>query len=100
MPENHTRPPPQGPRYELIGLRLEIFPDMRVEDFAAAILGITRLHMTNIEQGRRRPSLELALKWLAALGPKARLDMFGPMPTVEKRLALLRRFEQLTRKAA
>jgi DNA-binding XRE family transcriptional regulator len=93
MPDEHTRPPPQGPLDELIALRLRKYPDMLQKDFAEQILGITRLHMSSIEVGRRRPSAELVLKWLAALGPEARLSMFGSLPTIEARIALLQRVQ-------
>ena len=93
MPKPHFRPQPQGPRYELIALRERRFPDMLQKDFALS-LGITRLHMTSIEQGRRRPSAELVLRWLAALGPEARLSMFGDLPTIEARISLLKRVQK------
>lgn len=94
MGMNHHRPPPQGTLHELIALREQRFPSMLQRDFAEKILGITRLHMTSIEQGRRRPSAELVLKWLAALGPDARLSMFGTVPTIERRLALLQQVQR------
>ena len=61
----------------------------------AKLLGITRLHMTSIEVGRRQPSLELALRWLALLAPEARLDMFGPLPVVEERVRLIKQLQQV-----
>ena len=56
-----TRPP----LVELIRLRQKRYPGMTQRDFAAK-LGITRLHVTSVEMGRRAPSMELALRWLAA----------------------------------
>ena len=97
MPENHKRPPPRPPLKELIGIRLTKYPDMQQHDFAKR-LGITRLHMTAIEMGRRTPSTELALRWLSLLAPQARLDMFGPLPVIEERLSLLKKLQKFAPK--
>jgi DNA-binding XRE family transcriptional regulator len=75
-------------------LRQQKYPDMMQRDFAAMI-GITRLHLTAIEMGRRTPSMELAMRWLAALAPEARLDMFGPLPIVEERIKALKHLQQI-----
>jgi len=102
MPQPHYRPPDQPPLDELVRLRQARYPDMTQAEFAAQ-LGITRLHLISIERGRRRPSMELVLRWLALLAPKARLDMFGDLPVVEKRirmLGLLQKVSQKTFKAA
>ena len=97
MPRPHKRPPEQPPLVELMRLRREIYPDMRQKDFAAK-LGITRLHMTAIEMGRRRPSLDLALRWLALVAPHGRLDMFGELPVVEERVRLIKNLEKIAPK--
>ena len=76
-------------------LRRQHYPGVMQRDFAA-ILGITRLHLTSIEQGRRTPSLDLALRWLQALAPEARLDMFGPLPVVEERVRQIKRLQELS----
>ena len=102
MPKSHKRPPRRPPLLELIRVRRMKYPHMMQVDFAKR-LGITRLHMTAIEMGRRTPSTELALRWLALLAPQARLDMFGPLPVIEQRLDLLKqlqKFSPKTRKAA
>ena len=91
----HTRPPDQPPLVELTRLRLARYPDMMQRDFAKK-LGITRLHMTAIEKGRRRPSMELALRWLALLAPEARLEMFGSLPVIERRLRTLRSLQEFS----
>ena len=91
----HKRPPPRPPLNELIALRQAKYPDMMQRDFAKK-LGITRLHMTSIEMGRRTPSLELALRWLALLAPEARLDMFGPLPVVEERVRLIKSLQKVS----
>ena len=97
MPENHKRPPRRPPLEELIGIRRSKYPDMEQHDFAKR-LRITRLHMTAIEMGRRTPSTELALRWLALLAPQARLDMFGPLPVIEERLGLLKKLQKFAPK--
>lgn len=94
MRQPHKRPPEQPPLVELVALRQKLHPDMMQRDFAK-LLGITRLHMTSIEKGRRRPSIELALRWLAILAPEARLDMFGPLPVVEERIRALKKLQQV-----
>jgi DNA-binding XRE family transcriptional regulator len=102
MPENHYRPPDQPPLDELVRLRQQRYPDLTQEGFAKQ-LGITRLHLVSIERGRRRPSMELVLRWLALLAPEARLDMFGDLPVVKKRihmLGLLQKVSSKTFKAA
>ena len=78
-----------------MALRQKLYPGMMQRDFAAKI-GITRLHLTSIEMGRRAPSLELALRWLAVLAPEARLDMFGPLPVVEERVRLIKRLQEVS----
>jgi transcriptional regulator with XRE-family HTH domain len=99
MRQPHYRPPKQSRLDALIELRLKRYPDLMQRDFAA-MLGITRLHVTSIEMGRRRPSLDLVLKWLALLGPEARLSMFGDLPVIEERIAALKKLQQLAPKAA
>ena len=94
-PKPHKRPPDQPPLVELMRLRRDLYPGMFQKDFAAK-LGITRLHMTAIEMGRRRPSLDLALRWLALLAPRARLDMFGELPVVEDHLRALRKLQEVS----
>ena len=76
-------------------LRQKHYPGMMQRDFAK-LIGITRLHMTSIEMGRRTPSLELALRWLELLAPEARLDMFGPLPVIEERIRLLKRLKKVS----
>lgn len=93
----HRRPEPRPPLDELIALRQAKFPQMMQRDFAK-FLGITRLHMTSIEQGRRSPSLELAIRWLQALAPEARMEMFGPLPLVEARIRALKRLQEIAPK--
>ena len=93
----HKRPDPRPPLTDLILLRQKRYPNMLQRDFAK-ILGITRLHMTAIEQGRRTPSLELALRWIAALAPQARIEMFGPLPVVEERIRAIKRLKKLSPK--
>ena len=89
MPRPHFRPPDQPPLDELVRLREKKYPDMTQGDFGK-LLGITRLHVLSVERGRRRPSMELVLRWLALLAPEARLDMFGDLPVIEKRIRMLR----------
>jgi transcriptional regulator with XRE-family HTH domain len=89
------RPNPQPPLDELIALRLAKYPGMLQRDFADNLLGVTRLHMTNIEQGRRRPSVELMMRWLAALAPEARIEMFGTLPLIESRIRALQKLEKV-----
>jgi DNA-binding XRE family transcriptional regulator len=95
MRQPHKRPPPRPPLDELVSLRLAKYPNVMQRDFAKK-LGITRLHMTSIEVGRRTPSIELALRWLALLAPEARLDMFGPLPVVEDRLRVLKQLQKVS----
>jgi DNA-binding XRE family transcriptional regulator len=95
MRQPHKRPPEQPPLVELVALRQKLHPDMMQRDFAK-LLGITRLHMTSIEKGRRRPSIELALRWLALLAPHARLEMFGPLPVVEERVRLIKQLQKVS----
>jgi transcriptional regulator with XRE-family HTH domain len=89
------RPPPQPPLDELIELRKD--KGFAQNDFAKA-LGVSRLHLLAIERGRRRPSPELAVRWLEMLAPEARLRMFGDVPLIEGRIAAVRRLEQLSPK--
>jgi DNA-binding XRE family transcriptional regulator len=91
----HSRPPRRAPLQELIDIRLQKYPELHQKEFAA-LLGITRLHHTAIEYGRRVPSLDLALRWLALLAPEAKLEMFGPLPLVEARLRELRELQKLS----
>ena len=93
MPEH--RPPPQAPLDELIALRLQKYPGMLQSEFALKILGVTRLHMTNIEQGRRRPSPELLARWLAALAPEGHIGMFGSLPMIEQRIRSLQNLQRV-----
>jgi DNA-binding XRE family transcriptional regulator len=95
MRKPHYRPPAIPPLDELIALRQKHYPNMLQKDFAK-LLGITRLHMTSIEVGRRRPSIELALRWLALLAPEARFDMFGSLPVVEERLRMLKQLQKVS----
>jgi DNA-binding XRE family transcriptional regulator len=97
MPENHYRPPDQPPLDELVRLRQRRYPDLTQEGFAEQ-LGITRLHLISIERGRRRPSMELILRWLALLAPEARLDMFGDLPVVKKRIHMLAQLQKASSK--
>ena len=95
MARPHKRPPPREPLTELMQLRVQLHPGLLQRDFAAMI-GITRLHMTAIEMGRRQPSMELALRWIAALAPYARMEMFGPLPVVEERIRAIKRLRELS----
>ena len=93
MPQPHSRPPEQPQLLELIELREKHYPGMPVADFGK-LLGISRLHVISVERGRRRPSMDLLLRWLALL-PGARLGMFGDLPTIEKRIRLLQQIQTL-----
>jgi DNA-binding XRE family transcriptional regulator len=95
MRKPHYRPPPQPPLDALIALRQARYPNMMQRDFAK-MLGITRLHMTSIEVGRRRPSIELALRWLALLAPEARIEMFGDLPVIEERIRQLKQLQKIS----
>jgi transcriptional regulator with XRE-family HTH domain len=95
MPMPEYRPDPQPPLDELIALRLAKYPGMMQRDFADKLLGVTRLHMTNVEQGRRRPSVELMLRWLDALAPEARIEMFGTLPLIERRIRALQKLQKV-----
>lgn len=88
----HKRPEPREPLDELIALRKKkgFGPG-----FFADQLGITRLHVTSIEQGRRMPSIELAARWLALLAPEAKVSMFGPLPHVERRIRAVKTLQKL-----
>jgi len=90
----HKRPERRPPLTELMRLRQQKYPGMMQRDFAA-LVGITRLHLTSIEMGRRTPSMELAMRWLTALAPEARLEMFGPLPVVEERIKALKQLQQI-----
>jgi transcriptional regulator with XRE-family HTH domain len=68
---------------------------MMQKDFAVK-LGITRLHMTSVEQGRRAPSIELVARWLAVLAPEARIGMFGPLPIVEERVRAIKQLQEVS----
>jgi transcriptional regulator with XRE-family HTH domain len=68
-------------------------PCLLQADFAI-MLGISRLHLIAIEQGRRRASAELAARWLAALAPEAKLDMFGDLPVVKRRARAFKRLQK------
>ena len=95
MTQPHKRPPPRDPLVELMQLRQQHYPGMFQKDFAK-MLGVTRLHMTAVEMGRRTPSMELALRWVAVLAPEARMDMFGPLPVVEERIRAIKRLKELS----
>jgi DNA-binding XRE family transcriptional regulator len=89
----------RGPRREklgeLIALRKAKFPKMQCQEFCK-LLGVSRMHMTTIEVGRKEPSLELALRWLEILGPEARMSMFGPLPIAEQRIRTIKRLQELS----
>jgi DNA-binding XRE family transcriptional regulator len=89
------RPPRREPLHELMRLRRQKFPGVMQRDFAA-LIGVTRLHLTTVEQGRRAASLQLALRWLEVLAPEARLDMFGPLPVVEERVRQIKRLQEIS----
>ena len=93
MPRPDKRPPHKEPLVELMELRQKRGVT-QIE--LAEKLGITRLHVLAVEMGRRAPSMELALRWLVALAPEARLDMFGPLPLIEERLRLIKRLKQIS----
>jgi DNA-binding XRE family transcriptional regulator len=95
MARPHKRPPLRPPLEDLVALREKKYPNLMQRDFAQK-LGITRLHMTSIERGRRTPSVELALRWLALLAPEARLDMFGPLPVIEERVRLIKKLQKVS----
>jgi DNA-binding XRE family transcriptional regulator len=99
MLKSRVRPAPQPPRDELIRLRQQKYPTLLQRDFAK-LLGITRLHLIAVEQGYRRPSLDLVLRWLELLKPEARLSMFGEIPGVTARLKQLQKLPPETFKAA
>jgi DNA-binding XRE family transcriptional regulator len=94
MPRAPYKPPPRGPRLEeLIALRKKRHPNLGTGGFAR-LIGVTRLHVTSIESGRRKPSMQLALRWLAVLGPGARISMFGPLPLVEERIRAIKHLQR------
>lgn len=95
MARPHKRPSEQPPLIELMRLRQALYPKMKQKDFAQQ-LGITRLHMTAIEMGRRRASLKLALRWMTLLGPEARLDMFGELPMVKEHIRAFKQLQKLS----
>jgi transcriptional regulator with XRE-family HTH domain len=95
MQKLRPRPPPQPPLDELAELRKD--KGFAQRDFAKA-LGISRLHLLAIERGRRRPSPELAVRWLEMLAPEARLRMFGDVPLIEERIKAIRRLQELSPK--
>ena len=78
-----------------MAVRQKKFPNIKQRDFAVMI-GITRLHLTAIEMGRRTPSMELALRWLAVLAPEAKLEMFGPLPVVQERIKALKQLQKVS----
>ena len=41
-------------------------------------VGVSRGYVTYIEDGRRDPSFSLMQRWLKALGPGAKADLFDP----------------------
>lgn len=67
---------------ELSRLRKLKYPHLKQKEFAV-MLGVTRLHLYAVESGRRQPSMELALRWIQALAPEAKLEMFGSVPALE-----------------
>jgi DNA-binding XRE family transcriptional regulator len=75
----------RAPREELTRLRKERGGKA---GWFAARLGVSRMHMTSIERGRRDPSLELVSRWMELL-PEATLDMFQPMPAFEQAVRTL-----------
>ncbi|HEY1881223.1 MAG TPA: helix-turn-helix transcriptional regulator [Caulobacteraceae bacterium] len=77
----------------MIALRKARHPNLKTSGFAH-VLGVTRLHLTSIESGRRKPSMQLALRWLTALGPGARMSMFGPLPLVEERIRAIKHLQR------
>jgi DNA-binding XRE family transcriptional regulator len=94
MRNPHKRAPP-GPRLEeLIRLRQEKFPALKQRDIAK-LLGITRLHMTAVETGRRPASLELAVRWLNLLRPEAKVWMFGPLPVAEEKIRTFKKLQKI-----
>lgn len=95
MSQPHKRPPRQPPLLDLIAVRQARYPDMMQRDFAK-LLGITRLHLTAIERGRRRASMDLALRWLGVLAPEARLSMFGELPVVEEHIRAFKRLREIS----
>ena len=97
--KSRVRPAPQPPRDDLIRLRQQKYPHLLQRDFAK-LLGITRLHLIAVEQGYRRPSLDLVLRWLELLRPEARLSMFGEIPGVTARVKQLQKLPPETFKAA
>jgi DNA-binding XRE family transcriptional regulator len=90
-----NRPPRRPKLVALIALRKAKFPRMQSQEFCK-LLGITRMHMTTIEVGRREPSLELAVRWLEVLGPEARMSMFGPLPLAEQRIRTIKKLQELS----
>jgi|SRR5215472_15100925 len=97
MPDRRNRPPFVPKRIELIAMRRKKFPGLLAKDFAQ-MLGVTRLHMTNVEVGRRPPSLELALRWIELLGPGASMALFSDAPNLVARATHMRRTMQRLKK--
>jgi transcriptional regulator with XRE-family HTH domain len=91
------RYPQLPPKLDLIAAREKRYPHVTGDAFAT-MLGITRLHMISVERGRRTPSADLVLRWLALLAPDATLEMFGDLPLVEKRLSILKRLQKVAPK--
>jgi transcriptional regulator with XRE-family HTH domain len=90
-----NRPPNRPKLEELIALRKAKYPKMMARDFAA-LLGVTRMHMTTVEYGRREPSLDLALRWLTLLAPEAKMRMFGELPLIEARIRSLKHLKEIS----
>jgi DNA-binding XRE family transcriptional regulator len=94
--KRYANRPARRPRLdELIALRKQKFPKMQCQEFCK-LLGITRMHMTTVEVGRREPSLELALRWMEVLGPEAKISMFGPLPVAEQRVRTIKKLQKLS----
>lgn len=68
------------------------FPGHTLKD-VADMLGISRMHLIAIEQGRRDPQPELMVKWLELLGPGAMVDLFEPHPELEAFKGLAKRIK-------
>ena len=72
------------------------YPQMLQADFALNVLRISRLHLIAVEQGRRRVSAELAARWLAALAPEAKLDMFGELPALKQNIRTVKKLRKVS----
>jgi DNA-binding XRE family transcriptional regulator len=94
--QRYDNRPPKRPKLDaLIALRKAKFPKMQCQEFCK-LLGITRMHMTTVEVGRREPSLELAMRWIEVLGPEAKMSMFGPLPLAEQRVRTIKKLQKLS----